>query len=106
MVASWWIELEHKFSHIKLDEHIIMPNHIHGIIVISDKIVSDQIVSDQIVGADLCVCPETGAHPEMGAHPKMGAHTGAPLRVAIGDMVRWFKTMTTNQYIKNIKNNQ
>ena len=32
---------------------------------------------------------------------KTGDHTGSPLR----DIVGWFKTMTTNEYIANVKNN-
>ena len=43
IVYKWWNELTHKFKNTELDEFIIMPNHMHGIIV--------------IVGADLCVCP-------------------------------------------------
>ena len=31
---------------------------------------------------------------------KTGDHTGSPLR----DIVGWFKTMTTNEYIRNVKN--
>jgi hypothetical protein len=30
-----------------------------------------------------------------------GEHTGSPLR----DITRWFKTMTTNEYIREVKNN-
>ena len=40
------------------------------------------------VGADLRVCPDSG-----------GAHTGAPLPT----IVQWFKTMTTNEYIRMVK---
>ncbi len=57
-----------------------MPNHIHGIIQIT-----------QIVGADLRVCPNNN----------QGEHIGSPLH----KMVQWFKTMTTNEYIRNVKNN-
>ena len=32
---------------------------------------------------------------------KTGDHVGSPLR----DIVGWFKTMTTNEYIANVKNN-
>ena len=32
---------------------------------------------------------------------KRGDHAGSPLR----DIVGWFKTMTTNEYIENVKNN-
>lgn len=52
MVEEYWMKLENKFQNIQLDEHILMPNHLHGII--------------NIVGADPCVCP--------------GEHMGSPLR--------------------------
>jgi len=73
MVEKWWYELNHKFPITKTGEYIVMPNHFHGIIV--------------IVGADPCVCPP------------LGAHTGAPLP----EIIQWFKTMTTNEYIHGVK---
>jgi REP element-mobilizing transposase RayT len=48
------------------------------------------------VGADLRVCPNGS-----GKHVYWGEHTGSPLR----DIIQWFKTMTTNEYIRNVKNN-
>ena len=77
MAERWWQELNRKFRHIQTDVHIVMPNHVHGIIVI------------QSVGADLRVCPYM-----------KGAHIGAPLP----EIVQWFKTMTTNEYIRRVKN--
>ena len=77
LVQKWWLELKNKYPNIELDECIIMPNHLHGIITITK----------QTVGADLCVCP------------KRGEHAGSPLRV----MIQWFKTMSTNEYIRGIK---
>ncbi len=41
-----------------------------------------------LVGADLRVCPDKGAH------------IGAPLH----EIVQWFKIMTTNAYLRGIKN--
>ena len=79
MINKWWIELTNKFKNIELDKCVIMPNHFHGII--------------SIVGADLCVCPGTGNNPDT-----KGAHTGAPLH----KVLQWFKTMTTNEYLKKI----
>lgn len=32
-----WLQIPDHFPHVELDEFIIMPNHIHGIIVITDK---------------------------------------------------------------------
>jgi REP element-mobilizing transposase RayT len=80
MVYKWWNELAHKFNNIELDGFVIMPNHMHGIIV--------------IVGADLCVCPD-----ERNNNTKKGAHAGAPLH----RVIQWFKTMTTNEYIRGIE---
>ena len=75
MVDKWWQELRNKFGDIRLDEFVIMPNHLHGIIT--------------IVGADLRVCPN-----------KKGEHIGSPLQ----KIMQWFKTMTTNEYFRNVKN--
>ncbi len=61
-----------------------MPNHVHGIIVIRDD----------IVGADPRVRPE-GAHPSA----SLRAGSGAPLP----RIVQWFKTMTTNSYIRGVQ---
>ncbi len=45
MVKKWWLKLEQKYDNMVLDEYIIMPNHMHGIIVIQNN----------SVGADPCV---------------------------------------------------
>ena len=79
IVNKWWLELKNKFSNVELGEYVIMPNHIHGII---------NIVSDT---------RPLGAH-SLGAH-SLGAHTGAPLQ----EIIQWFKTMSTNEYIRGVK---
>jgi len=73
MIEKWWQELKAKFPLIDLDASVVMPNHFHGVVV--------------LVGADLCVCP------------KEGGHTGPPLP----KIIQWFKTMTTNEYIRGVK---
>ena len=80
MVAKWLFKLEDKFPDVKIDDYIIMPNHVHFII----KKINDHI-------------SDTGGHI-----PKTGDHMGSPLR----DIVGWFKTMTTNEYINGVKNNK
>ncbi len=82
MVKKWWVELNRKFPGVRTDKYVVMPNHFHGIII--------------IVGADLRVCPDNG----MGAHAnELGAHIGAPLP----EIVQWLKTMTTNEYLRGVK---
>jgi len=104
MIEKWWLKLNHKFPTVQTDQFVVMPNHIHGIIT--------------IVGADLRVCPpvlrvcpdddqcNTGKHigvpqqtHETGAHTDEGTHVGVPLP----RVVQWFKTMTTNEYIRGVK---
>jgi len=88
MIGKWYYELENKFSDIKCDEMIIMPNHFHCII--------------ENVGADLRVCPKpnTNKQRNLGEQTILGEHIGSPLcRV-----VQWFKTMSTNEYIRGVKN--
>lgn len=77
MIEKWWMEIRNKFKNIEMDEFVIMPNHFHGIVV--------------MVGADLRVCPNMS-----------GEHIGSPLH----RIVQWFKTMTTNEYIRNVSLNR
>ena len=93
MIRKWLSELENKFKNISLDEYIIMPNHIHLIIFILN-----------VVGVDLCVNPEHGTKQDL-LHIQ-GGHIGPPLRQTnIPQIVQWFKAMTTNEYIRNVKQN-
>jgi len=34
IVESVWNDLPNHYAHVELDRHIIMPNHIHGIMII------------------------------------------------------------------------
>jgi putative transposase len=53
MVSEYWKKLSNKFPDIKLDEWVIMPNHIHGIIIIDP------------VGANHACPPMEGIRPSM-----------------------------------------
>jgi putative transposase len=127
MVTHWWVELNQKFPSIQIDPFVVMPNHFHGIIAIPAT------SPDRPVGADLRVCPLQNATPPQlqNATPSTptfhdehivddattleeGAHIGAPLRgnpklsdtgVSLSQMVQWFKTMTTNAYIRGVRDN-
>ena len=105
MVERWWLELNCRFPHVLTDAYVVMPNHFHGIVVIHspppDTTAPPDVGADlrvcpdsARVGADLRVCPNTRVCPDSG-----GAHTGAPLPT----IVQWFKTMTTNEYIRMVK---
>ncbi len=82
MVQKWWDSLPARFPDVQTDIFIIMPNHIHGIISIA-------LSSGQTHGF---------------APTKSGELIGSPLRkLTLGKIVQWFKTMTTNEYIKSVR---
>lgn len=86
MIQTEWINLKTRFPNIELHEFVVMPDHFHGILEIVD-------------GA-----PNVGATtPNVGATtPNVEATTrGAP---TLGDMMMAFKSITTVEYIKGVKN--
>ena len=89
MVEQWWMELNNKFPDMETDTFMIMPNHFHGIIMIAGTCLVP--ARNDIVGAALCGRP--------------GFTDGQPHRVAptLGTIMDWFKTMTTNEYIRGVK---
>lgn len=92
MIEKWFNELQNKFPDVKCHEMVVMPNHIHFII--------ENIGS---VGADLRVCPNDSniSKTEKRVSEILGEHAGSPLH----RVLQWFKTMSTNEYIRGVKNN-
>jgi hypothetical protein len=78
----------------------VMPNHFHSIVI---------IVPTHSVGADLRVCPsKINDAYTMGEHIGSPQQTGSPQRDTkinhnLSTIIQWFKTMTTNEYIRNVK---
>jgi putative transposase len=85
MVERWFHELEHKFADVQCDAFVCMPNHIHFVVI--------------NVGADHRVCPDSHA---LGEQHHGGEHAGSPLP----KIVQWYKTMTTNEYMRHVKNDK
>jgi putative transposase len=86
LVKRKWHELPVHFSGIELDKMIVMPNHLHGIIVISD-------------------CRGGVVPPQFGAMTE-GART-APLQMGktLGQMIAWFKYESTKEINRVISGN-
>jgi putative transposase len=106
MIARWWSELPNKFPTVNVDEFIVMPNHIHGIIWIVDSDTPSKSgahtqvrpydLHANAVGAGPCARPDTGT--------ASGITQGNTRPIAaLSTIVQWFKTMTTNEYIRQVK---
>ncbi len=87
MLAKWWQEICNKFTVVQTDEFAVMPNHFHGILLITDP-----------VGADLRVRPGT---PDPVPCPSNDA--AGSVRPNLSKVIQWFKTMTTNAYIRGVR---
>lgn len=87
MVLAEWNRLPERFPHLVLDAFVVMPNHVHGILVITDP-----APTAPTVGATVAT---------VGATPTVGATT----RVAptVGNIIGAFKSRVTVEYIRGVK---
>ena len=92
-IQSVWDEIPAHYPGIDIDASIVMPNHIHGIVV--------------IVGAAPCGRPRPAPCGRPGlAHSQDGQARGpAPTGLSLPDVVHRFKTMTTKRYADGVKRN-
>ena len=93
-----WLMISNRFPNTVLHEYIVMPNHFHAIIEITEKTISDnESLTDAPVGVTLAV---TQAKHK-------GQPQGLPLQNAkrLGDIVGAYKSITTDEYINNVKCN-
>lgn len=89
IVDAAWQSIPSQFPCTELDEHIVMPNHFHGILRIVETPAAH--VGAPFVGA------RVGSNPQRKGHPQ-----GVPLRPTFGAIVGAFKSMTTNDYIRGV----
>ena len=76
MVLAEWNMLPERFPHVVLDAFVVMPNHVHGIVVITNPATDDTATTaPTIVGTGLVPVPNAGT---MGAVPNAGAMGAAP----------------------------
>ncbi len=131
MIEKWFLKLETKFPDIKCDIFVVMPNHVHCIIVNNGEGNSNLARKNQInndldlerppINGEKSILDEPqnldesqnlvrlqnlGKSPLMSESSKMdesskilGEHVGSPL----SSVMQWFKTMSTNEYIRGVK---
>ena len=109
MVQTVWNEIPLFYAGIDIDEFIIMPNHIHGIIVIRKSRAGTipGIVPGTglgTVGADPRVCPDFPSNGQPA--PSNGQPRGVAPSLSLPDIVHRLKTMTTKRYADGVNKNQ
>ncbi|SHJ32118.1 REP element-mobilizing transposase RayT [Desulfatibacillum alkenivorans DSM 16219] len=81
MVRQIWEEIPSRYPGVRLDAFVLMPNHIHGIIILERK-------------SSLQDCNQRGA--------ESGRPQGYLAAMSLSDIVRRFKTLTTRKYIDGV----
>ena len=72
MASRFWKEIPEHFNHVRLDEFVIMPNHIHGIIILDYSLVGKRnIMHESPVGTSHGVSLQTNNVINVGSCPGM-----------------------------------
>jgi len=84
-----YVEIQEQFPYVLLDEFVVMPNHVHGIIII-DKPITPNINNAAVVGTPLMASLQQPTDP---INPVGGfAGTKNPmLNENLSRVLRWFK---------------
>ena len=82
MIQTVWDELPLHYPNVEIDTFVVMPNHVHGIIVLTDGPV--------------------GAAPR-GRPDGIGQAQGPAPTLSLPDVMHRFKTMTTKRYTDGVK---
>ena len=84
IVEHCWLEIPEHYPNVSLDEFVIMPNHVHGVIILNENI--------SMIGANI-----------VGAKDFSPLHNNRPFGTSrtIGSIVRGFKIGVTKWFRKN-----
>lgn len=98
IVQTWWDEIPKHFPNVETISFVIMPNHIHGIILITDKRSTVPVPDNQNneIGRGVVSTPkkETQKRGEIPAQPGGGTPLRAP---TLGQVVAYFKYQSTKE---------
>ena len=100
MLKNWYCELPKKYPDKKCREMVIMPNHIHFIIQNGDKMVYWGNIGFKFESDDSLNEKRDDKTTRQDKKFDLDNHV---LNSSIGDLVDWFKTMSTNEYIRGVK---
>ncbi len=99
MIETEWLNLKTRFTNIELHAYVIMPDHFHGIIEITDRESSE---GAPLVGAPSEDSPTAVEGAPTRDAPSTAADTPIPKKKTVGDMVGAFKSITTVNYIRGV----
>jgi putative transposase len=119
MIQTAWDELPDHYPGVETDAFVVMPNHIHAIIVLSPDPVgaapcgrplgpfafpNDTDSHPGPVGAGPRACPnDTDSSPDHKGQPRGVAPTEGRRALSLADVVQRFKSLTTKRYADGVR---
>ena len=106
LAEKCWLDLEMRFN-IKLDEYVIMPNHIHGILRINRATTRVARTLNSNVGAGFMPARNININHAKNIANELNSNVGAgfmPARNNLGNIIGVFKSIFVWEYIQNVKN--
>ena len=104
MIEKWFLKLEDKFPDIKCDVFIVMPNYVHCIIVNNGAGNRYIARANHINNSpNLDISSIIGETSILDGSSIVGEHLGSDQGSPLGSVMQWFKTMSTNEYIRGVK---
>ncbi|NIK73953.1 REP element-mobilizing transposase RayT [Thermonema lapsum] len=105
IARKYWLEIPSHFPHTQLDEFIIMPNHIHGIIIICDNEHVGAKNTDIVGAKNIDIVVEAKNFSPLQQTPKplvtsTNQQPQSPSRT-IGSIIRGFKIGVTKWFRQN-----
>jgi putative transposase len=109
MIYDWWNCLPNKYPNIKLDEFVIMPNHLHGIIILYDNVGASLVDAQNNANSIIMQKMTPNINPDesnnnIHLNNNRAGTRPAPTNIGLGDVIGSFKSITTNEYIKGVQN--
>jgi putative transposase len=113
IAGDFWLQIPKHFKHFELDEFVIMPNHVHGIIVIKDRVVNgDHGVNVNRADHDFCIDNDNSRGVRLNAptiqnnniNPQNYFSRISPKSGTLGVIIRSYKSSVTRWCHKNNHN--
>jgi putative transposase len=96
MVELVWRAVPDHYSGVLADSFVVMPNHVHGIIVLTDT----------VVGATPCGRPDERRNQLDPGQARGPAPTIGNPRLSLSDVVHRIKSLTTTRYRERVHNGE
>ena len=101
MIEKYWREIPEHYPNVILDAFVIMPNHVHGILIIDNNVGVPLVGTQSNIGTQMAGTQMAGTQNN-GQPQSLGQPQG--IAPTVGNIIGAFKSLTTNEYICGVKN--